>query len=67
MTFTERHTHEAFLLACDQLEDMTEVFTMFDVLANPDSFDSEARALAKYLDSWDCWLFTDEVVQLLAA
>ena len=60
MTFTptENHSLDAFLLACEQLEDMTEGSDFFTVLANPEAHSSEARDLAEYLDCWDCWLFT---------
>lgn len=58
MKFTEQHTHEAFLLACEQLEDMTDGCTLFEILANPEFFTSEIIDLAEYLDCWDCYLFT---------
>lgn len=63
MTFTtDHHTLEVFLLACSQLEDLTDGANLFEVLGNPELFSSEARDLADYLDCWDCWLFSQDGV-----
>ena len=69
MTFTPsaQHTVEAFELACQQLEDLSGGYSLFSVLNAPSSFPDEVLELAEYLDSWDCWLYTDESIQLLGA